>query len=80
MRSETDNSTEIETAKKARMVGIVMAATMVLWLGAQWIGGELGLPTRYVFLFDLAALAAFVWAFVVIYQIWRARQTGSQKD
>lgn len=58
-------------AKKARMVSLVIAVTMLVWLGAQWLGGELGLPTRYVFLLDLSALAAFVWAFVVIYQIWR---------
>ncbi|WP_417247962.1 DUF5337 domain-containing protein [Celeribacter sp.] len=67
---------EIAIARKARMVGVVMAVTMVVWLGAQWIGGKMGLPVRFVFLFDLAALAAFVWAFVNIYQIWRARQQG----
>ena len=65
---------EIRLARKARMVGIVIAATMVLWLAAQWIGGKMELPARFVFLFDLAAIAAFVWSFVVIYQIWRARQ------
>ena len=61
-------------AKKARMVAVVIAVTMLVWLGAQWLGGQLGLPTRYAFLLDMAALAAFVWAFVVIYQIWRARR------
>ncbi|WP_417270313.1 DUF5337 domain-containing protein [Celeribacter sp.] len=70
------SETEIRLAKKARFVGFVMAATMVIWFGAQWVGGEMGLPVRFVFLFDLAALAAFVWAFVNIYQIWRARQQG----
>ncbi|MEP3296248.1 MAG: DUF5337 family protein, partial [Pseudoruegeria sp.] len=29
-----------------------------------------------VFLFDLAALAAFFWALVVTYQIWRHRQNN----
>nr|WP_321510519.1 DUF5337 domain-containing protein [uncultured Celeribacter sp.] len=70
MGSETDR----HLAKKARLVAIVLAVTMVVWLGASWLGGQLGLQVRYVFLLDLAALAAFVWAFVVIYQIWRARQ------
>ena len=56
------------------MVALVVAATMVLWLAAQWIGGELGLPVRYVFLFDLAALGAFIWALVVTYQLWRKRR------
>ncbi len=61
------------TARKARMVGIVMASTMALWLGAQVLGGRLGLPVRYVFLLDMAALAAFVWALIVVWQIRRER-------
>jgi uncharacterized membrane protein len=44
---------------------------MLLWMGAQWVGGQVGLEARYAFLFDLAALAAFFWALVVTYQIWR---------
>ena len=32
------------------------------------------LQERFVFLFDLAAIAAFVWALVVTYQIWRGRR------
>ncbi|MCB6177386.1 DUF5337 domain-containing protein [Rhodobacter sp. Har01] len=59
---------------KVRLVAVVIAATMILWMGAQWLGGEMGWPVRYVFLFDLAALAAFFWALVVTYQIWRERQ------
>jgi hypothetical protein len=29
---------------------------------------------RFVFLFDLAAIAALIWALVVTMQIWRARR------
>ena len=58
-------------AREARLVAVVIAATMVLWLGAQWLGGRLGWDTSYVFLFDLAALAAFFWALVVTWRIWR---------
>jgi Family of unknown function (DUF5337) len=65
---------ELRRARKARLVGIVLAATMMLWLGAQWLGGQMGWETRYVFLFDFAAIAAFIWAMVVTYQIWRGRQ------
>jgi len=61
-------------ARQARLVALVIAGTMVLWMGAQWIGGRLGLEARYVFLFDLAALAAFIWALYVTYQIWRKRR------
>jgi hypothetical protein len=57
-------------AKDARLVAIVLVATMALWLGAQWLGGQLGWEARFVFLFDLAALAAFLWTMVVTYRIW----------
>ena len=65
---------DVQRARQARLVGIVLAVTIVLWMGAQWVGGQLGLEARYVFLFDLAAIAAFVWALVVTYQIWRGRR------
>ena len=61
-------------ARQARVVSIVIAATMILWMAAQWIGGELGLPDRYVFLFDLFALAGFLWALIVTWQIWKKRR------
>ncbi len=61
-------------AREARMVAVVIAATMLLWLGAQWLGGKEGWDARYVFLFDLAALAAFFWALVVTWRIWRRGQ------
>ena len=49
---------ERELGRQARMVSIVIAVAMVLWLAAQWLGPALGLPGRYAFLFDMAALAA----------------------
>lgn len=61
-------------AKQARLVAFVLAGTMLLWLGAQWLGGAMGWQPRFAFLFDFAALAAFVWAMVVTYRIWRARR------
>ena len=65
---------EIRTARQARLVAVVLAVTMILWMAAQVVGGEMGWNPRYAFLFDLAALAAFFWALVVTYQIWRARR------
>jgi hypothetical protein len=65
---------DVRRARQARLVGIVLAATIILWMGAQFLGGQLGLETRFVFLFDLAAIAAFVWSLVVTYQIWRGRR------
>jgi hypothetical protein len=60
--------------RDARVVAVVIAATMVLWMAAQWIGGEIGLEARYAFLFDFLALAGFLWAMIVTYQIWRKRR------
>lgn len=61
-------------ARRSRSVALVIAGAMLLWLGAQWVGGQLGWSPRLVFLFDLAAIAAFVWSMAVIYQIWRSRR------
>jgi membrane-associated PAP2 superfamily phosphatase len=61
-------------ARQARLVSIVIAVTMLGWMGAQWAGGRLGLPDRYVFLVDLFALAGFLWALIVTFQIWRKRR------
>ena len=62
-------------ARQAKRVALVIVGTMLLWMLAQLIGAELGLPLKYTFLIDLAALAGFIWALVVTYQIWRARRT-----
>ena len=66
---------DIQLARQARLVGIVLALTMVFWVGGQWIGGQMGWPPRFALLFDLAALAAFIWALAVTYQIWRKRRS-----
>jgi len=65
---------ERQIARRMRVVAVVIAGTMLLWLGANLAGRQLGLPGRYAVLFDLLALAGFVWSMVVIYQIWRARR------
>ena len=65
---------DIQLARQARLVAFVLAGTMILWMAAQWIGGQMGWDTRYVFLFDFAALAAFVWALYVTWQIWKKRR------
>ena len=66
---------EKSLARQARLVSLVIALTMIIWMGAQWIGGKLGMPSHYVFLFDLAALAGFLWALIVTFQIWRKRRS-----
>ena len=63
-------------AAKGRLVSLVIAGTMILWIAAQAVGKMLGLPGRYALLLDFAALAALFWALVVGLQIWRARNSG----
>lgn len=70
-------ASEIHQAKQARLVAIVLVATMVLWMGGQFIGGKLGWEARFVFLFDLAALAGFVFALVVTFRLWRQRKADA---
>ncbi|MEM6385719.1 MAG: DUF5337 domain-containing protein [Pseudomonadota bacterium] len=65
---------EKELARLGRLISIVIAGTMILWMLAQWVGAELGLPSAYVFLFDLFALAGFLWALIVTRQLWRKRR------
>lgn len=59
------------TARQARLAAIVMVGTMVLWMGAQVVGGEMGWPVKLTYLFDLMALAGFIWSLAVTYRIWR---------
>jgi hypothetical protein len=65
---------EKRRVRQIRRAAIVMAATMVVWMGAQFIGGQMGLPARFVFLIDLAAIGALVWALVVTYWVWKERR------
>jgi len=66
------------SAREGRMAALVIAATMVLWLAVQWLGGRMGWQARFVFLADLAAIAAFIWALVVTWRIWQ-RQKSARK-
>lgn len=67
---------DAQLSKQTRQAALVVAVSMVGWIGAQLLGRELGMAGRYALLFDLAALAALFWALVVIFQIWRKRQKG----
>ena len=75
MPDKPDPDLDRHLARQTRLVAFVIAGTAVLWVGAHWLGGQMGWQTRFAFLFDLAAIAAFVWAMVVTYRIWRQRRT-----
>ncbi len=68
---QTDS--DLRNSKKGRMVSLVIAGTMLVWLLMQAIGPALGLAGRYALLVDFLALAALFWALVVTLQIWRSR-------
>ena len=73
-KSPEDTQIERRYRRQIRMAALVMAVTMVLWMGASFLGGQRGLPIRLAFLFDLAAIAALVWALIVTYWVWKARR------
>ena len=62
-------------AKQGRVVGLVIATSMVIWILAQSLGPYLGLPGRYAILIDSLALVAFLWAIISGMLMWRSRRT-----
>ena len=60
-------------ARQIRLAAGVIIATMVLWMGFSAIGGALDWARRWAFLADLAALAAFAWAGLVLYRLYTTR-------
>ena len=70
---------DTELARKGHMAAMIIAGTAVFWVLAILLGGQLGLTQRTRALFDLMALAGFVWAIVIIFQIWRLRQSDKGK-
>ncbi|MDF1802814.1 DUF5337 domain-containing protein [Thalassovita sp.] len=67
-----------EQARKGRKAAMLIAGTGVFWVLATLIGGQMGLDMRTRALFDLIALAGFILAIAMIYQIWRARQNDQR--
>ena len=67
-------------ATQARLVTIVMVSTMVSWLGAPWLGGLLGWNAQFVFLFDMLAIAAFVWALSITLRLWHRRNVDHRSN
>ena len=65
-------------AKKGRTAGLVIAGSILVWLGMQWAAVELNMSSRYMLLLDLAVMAAMVWSLVVTFQIWRTRRDADK--
>lgn len=60
--------------RQARQASIVIFVAMLGWMLFQWLGGQMGLPIRFLFLADLVAMAALAWALIVLYRVWRKRR------
>jgi len=63
-----------EQSRKGRQAALVIAGTGLFWVVATLIGDKEGFSLRLRLLFDLLALAGFIFAFWLIFQYWRSRQ------
>ncbi len=68
------NGTKQSQARRGRVVALVIVGTAAFWVLGLYIGNKIGLSQRWLGLIDLFALAGFVLAIVMIWQIWRARR------
>lgn len=57
-----------------RLVGAVIAATILAWLAVNMAGRAYGWPAKYAFLADLAAVGALIWSLAVTWRLWKRRQ------
>jgi positive regulator of sigma E activity len=67
-------TTQDPAYRKGRQAALVIVATAVLWVLATLIGDKAGLSQALRLVFDLAALAGFVFAFRLIFQYRRMRR------
>lgn len=61
---------------QTRLASIVILVVMLGWMLITFLGGKFGLPVRFAFLADFAAMGAFAWALIVLFKVWRQRQEG----
>ena len=64
--------------KQTRLASYAILASVMVLMGGSWLGGQLGLPVRYAFLFDLIAMAGFAFAMITLFRVWRARQQDGE--
>jgi hypothetical protein len=65
--------------RRGRNLALTIAGTAVIWLGLQGLAPALGTPMRWMFLFDLIALAGFAWVLVQAFWMWRDSQSEEGK-
>lgn len=67
-----------DLAGQGRLVAVVIAAAAVLWIAGTWLVERQGWDPSYLLLLDLAAIAAFVWALIVTWGLWRRQRAGTK--
>lgn len=60
-------------ARQGRVIAVVIAVAGLAALLAPWLAGTVGLPVRAEMLIYLAAMGAFLWAFIAAIGLWRRR-------
>ncbi|MEQ9259997.1 MAG: DUF5337 family protein [Roseovarius sp.] len=70
------NERKDRASRKGRQAGLMIAGTGLFWVMATLVGDKEGFSQELRLLFDLLALAGFVFAFWLIFQYWRARQNN----
>ncbi|MBP0481950.1 DUF5337 domain-containing protein [Sagittula salina] len=60
--------------RHGRKIALMIAGVGLYWITITALGQALDWSQRLRALFDLVALAGFIWAVWMIYGLWRARQ------
>ena len=69
-----DQDTDRQLARRGQRAALIMALTVLSWLGAQFLGGWLGWDVRLAFVFDLLAMAGILAALWITFQIYQQRR------
>ena len=62
-----------KSKSQMRIASVVIISTIVGWMLINFLGSQLNWAPKFAFLFDFCAIAAFVWALVVIFRVWLNR-------
>jgi len=56
-----------------RIASAVIIFTIVAWMLINFLGSQFNWEPKFAFLFDFFAIAAFIWALIVIFRVWLNR-------
>ena len=62
-----------KSKSQMRIASIVIITTMVAWMLINFLGSQFNWEAKYAFLFDFVAIAAFIWALLVVFRVWLNR-------